>query len=149
MQTLSHGRRGIRAMRRSSHHQLERGSQWSRLEITPIGTFLILLNKGALTNLPITCTFKDRRGTRHDFIESDLIGLHNSVSFKVKYTIYMRMRSITKKYAIRRPRFQFVQITLFQDEALASKHSKVAYLGWSSESQLIRSLHESLKENVI
>jgi hypothetical protein len=105
------------------------GSQLSRLEITPIGAFLIFLDKDALTNLPITCTIKDRRGTRHGFVESDLIGLHNSVSFKVKYTICMRVRSITKKYAIGRPGFEFVQITLFQNEALASKRSKVAYLG--------------------
>jgi hypothetical protein len=62
----------------------------------------------------------------------------------------MRVRSITKKYAIGRPGFEFVLITLFQNEALASKHSKVAYLGWSSKSQLIRSLlHEGSKENAI
>jgi hypothetical protein len=108
MQTPSSGRRGIGAVSRSSHRQLKRGSRWSRLEITPIGAFLIFLNKDALTNLLITCIFKDRRGTRHGFIKSDLTGLHNSVCFKVKYTICMRVRSITKKYAIGRLGFEFV-----------------------------------------
>jgi hypothetical protein len=60
----------------------------------PLGIFL-LLHKHALTNLLTTRTFKDRRGTRHGFIKSDLTGLHNSVSFKVKYTICMRVRSMT------------------------------------------------------
>jgi hypothetical protein len=148
MRTPSHGRGGIRTVSQSSHHRLNRGSQWSQLEISPIGALHIFLNKDALTNLPITCTIKDRRGTKHGFIESDLTGLHNSVSFKVKYTICMRVRSITKKYAIGRLGFEFIQITLFQNEALTYEHSKVAYLGWSSESQLIRSLlHESSKEN--
>ena len=63
------------------------------------------------------------------FVKSDLTGLHYSVSFKVKYTICMRVRSITEKYTVGRPRLKLVQITLFQDEALASKHSEVAYLG--------------------
>ena len=62
----------------------------------------------------------------------------------------MRVRSITKKNTVGRPGLELVQNTLFQNEALASKYSKVAYLGWSSESQLIRSLlHESSKENAI
>jgi hypothetical protein len=62
----------------------------------------------------------------------------------------MRVRSVTKKNTIERPGLELVQITLFQDEAFASKHPKMAYLGWSSESQLIRSLlHESSKENAI
>ena len=88
--------------------------------------------------------------TRHGFDECDLTGLHNSVSFKVRNTICMRVRSITKKNTIGRPGLELVQITLFQDEALASKHPKVAYLGWSSKSQLIRSLLcESSKENAI
>jgi hypothetical protein len=102
------GRREIGAVSRSSHRRLERGSRRSRLEITPIGVFLIFLNKDALTNLPITCTIKDRRGTRYGFIESDLTGLHNSVSFKVKYTICMRVRSITKKNTIERPGLELV-----------------------------------------
>jgi hypothetical protein len=64
--------------------------------------------------------------------------------------ICMRVRSITKKNTIRRPRLKLVQITLFQNKALASKHSKVAYLRWSSELQLIRSLlHESTMKNAI
>ena len=62
----------------------------------------------------------------------------------------MRVRSITKKNTVGRPGLELVQITLFQDEALASKHPVVAYLGWSSKLQLIRSLlHESPKENAI
>ena len=137
-------------MSQSSCRRLERGSRWSRLEITPIDAFLIFLNKDALTNLLITYTIKDKSGSRHGFIECDLIGLHNSVSFKVKNTLCMRVRSITKKNTVGRPRLELVQITLFQNKALASKYSKVAYLGWSSESQLIRSfLHESSKENTI
>ena len=146
----SSGRRRIGTVSRSSRRRLDRSSWWSRLGITLIGIFLLLLHKGALTNLLITCTFKDRRGTRHGFIESDLTGLHNLVSFKVKYTICMRVRGITKKNTIGRPGLEFVQITLFQDEALASKHPKVTYIGWSSEMQLVRSLlHESSKENTI
>ena len=62
----------------------------------------------------------------------------------------MRVRSITKKNTVGGPRLELIQITLFQDEAFAPKHPKVTYLGWSSESQLIRSLlHESSKENTI
>ena len=62
----------------------------------------------------------------------------------------MRVRSITKKNTVGRPGLKLVQITLFQDEAFASKHLEVTYRQWSSESQLIRSLlHESLKENAI
>jgi hypothetical protein len=62
----------------------------------------------------------------------------------------MRVRSITKKNTIGRPRLKLVQITLFEDEAFAPKYPEVTYLGWSSESQLIRSLlHESSKKNVI
>jgi hypothetical protein len=62
----------------------------------------------------------------------------------------MRVRSITKKNTIGRPRLELVQITLFQDEAFAPKQPEMAYLGWSSKSQLIRSLcHKSLKENMI
>jgi hypothetical protein len=96
----------------------ERGSWWSQLGITPIGItpigiFLLLLHKDALTNLLITCTIKDRRRTRHGFVECDLTGLHNSVSFKVKNTICMRVRSITKKNIIGRPRLELVQIALF------------------------------------
>jgi hypothetical protein len=64
--------------------------------------------------------------------------------------IFMRVRSITKKYTIERLGLELVQITLFQDEAFAPKLLEVAYLGWSSESQLIRSLlQESSKENEI
>jgi hypothetical protein len=103
---------------RSSHHILERGSRRSWLGITPIDIFL--LHKDAFTNLLITYTFKDRRGTRHGFIESDLTGLHHSVSFKVKYMICMRVRSLTKKDTIGIPGLEFIQITLFQDEALAA-----------------------------
>jgi len=58
---------------------------------------MLLLHKGALTYLLITCTFKDRNGIGHGFIECDLTGLHNSASFKVKNTICMRVRNITKK----------------------------------------------------
>jgi len=62
----------------------------------------------------------------------------------------MRVRSITKKNTVGRPRLELVQNTLFQDESFAPKHPEMAYLGWSSESQLIRSvLHESSKENTI
>jgi hypothetical protein len=62
----------------------------------------------------------------------------------------MRMWSITEKNTIGGARLKFVQITLFQNEALASKYSEMAYLGWSSESQLIRGLlQESSKENMI
>jgi hypothetical protein len=93
--TLSSGRRGIEAMSWSRHRRLERGSRWSRLKITPIDIFLLLLHKDALTNLLITCTFKDRSQTRHGFNKCDLTGIHNSVSFKVKNRICMRMRSIT------------------------------------------------------
>jgi hypothetical protein len=94
--------------------------------------------------------FQRQEKTRQGFIESDLTGLHNLVSFKVKNTICMRVRSITKKNTIGRPRLKLVQITLFQDEAFAAKQPEMAYLGWSSESQLIRSLrHESSKENMI
>jgi hypothetical protein len=63
--------------------------------ITPIGIFLLLLHKDAFTYLLITYTFKDKRRTRHGFVESDLTGLHNLVSFKVKNTICMRVKSIT------------------------------------------------------
>jgi hypothetical protein len=39
---------------------------------------------------------------------------------------------------------------LIQNEALASKHMKVAHLGWSTETQLIRSfLHEGSKKDAI
>jgi hypothetical protein len=62
----------------------------------------------------------------------------------------MRVRSVTKKNTIGRPRLKLVQINLFEDEAFAPKHPEVTYLGWSSKSQLIRSLlHESSKKNVI
>jgi hypothetical protein len=74
---------------------------------------LLLLHKDALTYLLITSTFKNRSGTRHGFIECDPTGLHNSVSFKVKNTICMRVRSITKKNTIKRPGLKLVQITLF------------------------------------
>jgi hypothetical protein len=60
------------------------------------------------------------------------------------------VRNISKKNTVRRPGLELVQITLFQDKALASKHPEVAYLGWSSKSQLIISLlYENSKENVI
>jgi hypothetical protein len=78
---------------------------------------------------PDHCTLKDKSGTRHGFVKCDLIGLHNSVSFKVKNTICMRVRSVTKKNTVERPRLELVQITLFQDEAFAPKHPEVAYLG--------------------
>ena len=62
----------------------------------------------------------------------------------------MRVRSITKKNTVGGPGLELVQITLFQDEAFAPKHPEVTYLGWSYESQLIRSLlHEWSKENAI
>jgi hypothetical protein len=62
----------------------------------------------------------------------------------------MRVRSMTKKNTIGRPRLELIQITLFQDEALVSKHPEVAYLRWPSKPQLIRSLlHKSSKENAI
>jgi hypothetical protein len=81
---------------------------------------------------------------------SDLTGLHNSISFKVKNTICMRVRSITKKNTIGRHGLELVQITLFQDKAFAPKHPEMPYLGWSFESQFIRSLlDESSKENAI
>jgi hypothetical protein len=150
MQTPSSGRRWVRTVSRSSHHRLDWGSRRGQLSISLISIFLILLNKDALTDLLITYTFKDRNRTRHGLVESDLIGLHYSVCFKVKNTICMRVRSITKKNTVGRPRLELVQITLFQNEALASKHSKVAYLRWSSELQLIRSLlHESTMKNAI
>jgi hypothetical protein len=85
---------------------------------------LLLLHKDPLTNLLITCTIKERRGTRHGLVECDLTGLHNLVSFKVKNTICMRVRSTTKKNTVGRPRLELVQIALFQDEAFASKHLK-------------------------
>jgi len=37
------------------------GDLWCQLGITPIDIFHIILNKVALTNLLIMCTFKDRR----------------------------------------------------------------------------------------
>jgi len=39
----------------------------------------------------------------------------------------MRMRSIAKKNTIGGPRLKFVQITLLQDETLATKHPWVVY----------------------
>ena len=83
------------------------GSRWSRLRITPIGIFL-LLHKDAFTKLIPTRTLKDRSCTRYGFIECDLTGLHNTVSFKVKYAISSRMRSITKKYPIGGPGLKLV-----------------------------------------
>ena len=150
MWTPSSGRRRVGTVSRSSRRRLDWSSQRGRLSISLIIIFLILLNKDALTDLLITYTFKDRNRTRHGLVKSDLTSLHNSINFKVKNTICMRMRSITKKNTVGRPGLELVQITLFQNKALASKYSKVAYLGWSSESQLIRSfLHESSKENTI
>jgi hypothetical protein len=72
------------------------------------------------------------------------------VSLKVKYTISSRMRTITKKYTVGGPGLELVQITLFEDEALAPKYPKITHLGWPSKPQLIRSLlHESPQEYVI
>jgi len=137
-------------MSRSSRRRLERGSRWSRLGITPIGIFLLLLHQNAFTKLILTCTLKDRSCTRYGFIECDLTGLHDMVSFKVKYTISLRMRSITKKYPIGGLGHRLVQITLLEHEALASKHPEMAYLGWPPTPQLIRCLfHESLKKKAI
>ena len=137
-------------MNRISHRRLERGSRWSQLGITPIGIFLLLLHQNAFTKLILTCTLKDRSCTRYGFIECDLTGLHDMVSFKVKYTISSRMRSITKKYPIRGPGLRLVQITLLEHEALASKHPEMAYLGWQPKPQLIRCLlHKGSKKNAV
>jgi hypothetical protein len=140
VRTPSSGRRRVGAVNRSSHRRLDWTSRRGRLGISPISIFLILLDKNALTDLLNTYTFKDRNQTRHGLVEDNLTGLYNSVSFKVKYTISMRIWNIIEKNTIRGSGLKFIQITLFQNEALASKHSKMAYLGWSSESQLIRSL---------
>jgi hypothetical protein len=91
VQTPSSGRRWIEAMSQSSRHRLNWSSRRGRLDLFPISIFLILLNKDALTDLLITCTFKDRNRTRHGLIEGNLTGLYNMVSFKVKYTISMGM----------------------------------------------------------
>jgi hypothetical protein len=91
VQTPSSGRRRVRTVSQSGHHRLDWSSRRGRLGISPISIFLILLNKDALTDLLITCTFKDRNKTRHGLVEGNLTGLYNSVSFKVKYTISMRM----------------------------------------------------------
>jgi hypothetical protein len=43
-----------------------------------------------------------------------------------------------------------VQVNLFEHKTFTSKHPKMAYFGWSSRSQLIRSfVQESLEGNVI
>jgi hypothetical protein len=91
VRTLCSGRRWVWSVSRSSCCRLDWNSRRGQLCISPINIFLILLNEDALTNLLITCTFKDRNITRHGLIEGNLIGLYNSVSFKVKYTISMRM----------------------------------------------------------
>ena len=72
------------------------------------------------------------------------------VSFKVKYAISSRMRSITKKYPIGGPGLKLVQITLLEDESFASKHLEMAYLGWPPKPQLIRCLlHKGSKKNAV
>ncbi|MVG17130.1 hypothetical protein EF849_22135, partial [Aeromonas jandaei] len=103
-----------------------------------------------LSQLLFSCNVKCRRNTRHSLVECDFAGLHYLVSFKVKNTISARMRSITKKHAINRARFKFVQITLLQDKELAPKHPKMRHLGYPSKTQLIRCfLHESPKKDAI
>jgi hypothetical protein len=79
---------GSGVVSRSSHRRLDWSSQ---IDISPISIFLILLNKDALTNLLNTFTFKDRNRTIYGLVKGNLIGLYNSVSFEVKYTISMRM----------------------------------------------------------
>jgi hypothetical protein len=91
MRTPSNGRRRVRAVRRSSRRRLDWTSRRGRLGISPISIFLILLDKNALTDLLNTYTFKDRNQTRHGLVEGNLTGLYNSVSFKVKYMISMRI----------------------------------------------------------
>jgi hypothetical protein len=91
VQTPSSERRWIGAMSQNSHRRLDWSIRRGRLDISPISIFLILLNKDALTDLLITYTFKDRNRTRHGLIKGNLTGLYNAVSFKIKYTISMRM----------------------------------------------------------
>jgi hypothetical protein len=64
-----------------------------------ISMFMLLILKGLLAKFIITYTLKNKLTTWLCLIEGYLASLHELVSFKIQYTIYSRVRFITKESA--------------------------------------------------
>jgi len=93
-QTPSSGRRGIGAVSWSRRRRLERAAGG----VSSGSPHLASSYSSTKMLSPISWSPSHSKigvDTVHGFVECDLIGLHNSVSFKVKDMICMRVRSIT------------------------------------------------------
>jgi hypothetical protein len=69
-----------------------------------------------------------RQGLYKTFIEYDLIGLHDVVSFQVKYMISTRIQHITQKNSLKTI-IKLLQVAMFEHEAFVTKYMEMDYLG--------------------